>query len=139
MSRPHGRARAQVGQRPRVAWPAGGTRAASSASSGTTHGEIDVANDLPRNGPSGTYSQACRSRADQSLTRHDAEDVLGEGVDRDRCAERRSDTDDEAQLGLDVEPGARAEGRRGRRRALRWPQGRTTSVPETTTVPARPW
>jgi hypothetical protein len=24
---------------------------------------------LPRNGPSGTYSQACRSRADQSFTR----------------------------------------------------------------------
>ena len=23
--------------------------------------------------------------------------------------------------------------------ALRWPEGRTTSVPETTTVPARPW
>ena len=28
-------------------------------------------------GPSGTYSQAWMSRADQSLTRHDAEDVLG--------------------------------------------------------------
>ena len=23
--------------------------------------------------------------------------------------------------------------------ALRWPEGRTTSVPETTTVPDRPW
>ena len=46
-----------------------GTRASRSASSGTTHGDTEVANDLPRNGPSGTYSQACRSRALQSLTR----------------------------------------------------------------------
>ncbi len=43
--------------------------AADSASSGTTHGEIEVANDLPRNGPSGWDSQAWRSREDQSLTR----------------------------------------------------------------------
>jgi hypothetical protein len=28
---------------------------------------IEVAKDLPRNGPSGTYSQAWMSRADQSL------------------------------------------------------------------------
>ena len=31
-------------------------------------GEIDVANDLPRNGPSGWYSQAWMSRADQSFS-----------------------------------------------------------------------
>ena len=58
--------------------PAAGSRAApgpapaaahaASASSGTTHGEIEVANDLARNGPSGWYSQAWMSRADQSLT-----------------------------------------------------------------------
>jgi len=35
----------------------GAIRAASSASNGTIQGEIDVANDLPRNGPSGTYSR----------------------------------------------------------------------------------
>ncbi len=40
----------------------------SSASSGTIHGDTDVANDLPRNGPSGRYSNAWRSRALQSLT-----------------------------------------------------------------------
>src|SRR3712207_6893327 len=45
------------------------TSAAPSASSGTTQADTDVANDLPRNGPSGWYSQAWRSRADQSLTR----------------------------------------------------------------------
>ena len=44
-----------------------GTRAALSADSGVTHAAMEEANDLPRNGPSGTYSQACRSRADQSL------------------------------------------------------------------------
>ena len=32
-------------------------------------GEIEVATDFPRNGPSGTYSQAWMSRADQSLSR----------------------------------------------------------------------
>src|SRR5918999_227814 len=42
--------------------------AAASSLSGTTQREIDVANDLPRNGPSGWYSQAWMSRADQSLT-----------------------------------------------------------------------
>ena len=34
------------------------------------HGEMLVQKLLPRNGPSGWYSQACMSRADQSLTRH---------------------------------------------------------------------
>ncbi len=34
----------------------------------TTQGEIEVAKFLARNGPSGTYSQAWMSRADQSLT-----------------------------------------------------------------------
>ena len=40
----------------------------SSASSGVTQAPIDVANDLPRKGPSGWYSHAWRSRALQSLT-----------------------------------------------------------------------
>src|SRR3954447_4125923 len=47
----------------------GQTHALPSAASGTIHGEIDVAKDLPRNGPSGRYSHAWMSRADQSLTR----------------------------------------------------------------------
>ena len=41
----------------------------SSASIVTTQGEMLVAKLLPRNGPSGWYSHACMSRADQSLTR----------------------------------------------------------------------
>src|SRR5689334_23085886 len=47
-----------------------GTRNGSSASSVTTHGEMDVLKFLERNGPSGCPSQACTSRADQSLSRH---------------------------------------------------------------------
>ena len=49
-------------------WGGAGTRNGSSAASGTTHGETEVANDLPRNGPSGWYSQRWMSRALQSLT-----------------------------------------------------------------------
>src|SRR5699024_11721607 len=49
-------------------WVGVGTRADSNAAMGTTHGEMDVAKLLPRNGPNGTYSHARMSRADQSLT-----------------------------------------------------------------------
>src|SRR5215472_1635101 len=45
-----------------------GIRAPSTADSGTTQGEIDVANDLLRNGPSGTFSNDWMSRALQSLS-----------------------------------------------------------------------
>ena len=38
--------------------PGSGTRAACRAASGTTHADTEVANDLPKCGPSGTYSQA---------------------------------------------------------------------------------
>src|SRR3954447_1014768 len=49
-------------------WPGSSTRAASRAARGVIQGLIEVANDLPRKGPSGTYSQAWMSRADQSLS-----------------------------------------------------------------------
>ena len=104
---------AQVGQHRRVLRRRR-TRAAASASSGTTHGETEVAKDLPRNGPSGWYSQAWMSRADQSLTQHHAEDVVGEVAPSAPAAERRRHADHEPDLGLDVEPP-----RRARRRALR--------------------
>ena len=70
---------------------------------------------------------------------HDAEDVLPEVRDRDRLAEPARDARDEAELELDVETPRGAE--RGARiaGALRCPHGRTTGVPLTTTVPARPW
>ncbi len=47
-----------------------GARNGSSASSVTTHGEIVVAKFFARNGPSGWYSHAWMSRADQSFSRH---------------------------------------------------------------------
>ena len=83
-------------------------------------GETEVANDLPRNGPSGTYSQAWMSRARPVVEADDAEDVVGERVDGDPVAERGAGADHEAQLGLDVEPPARAvrRGVVGRRLAL---------------------
>ena len=45
-----------------------GTRQGASASRGVTQAASVVANDLPRNGPSGWYSHAWMSRADQSLS-----------------------------------------------------------------------
>ena len=42
----------------------------------------------------------------------DAEDVVGEGLDGNGLAEPARDADDEAELELEVEPAARAEGRR---------------------------
>src|SRR5215207_1219515 len=44
------------------------TRLPSRADSGVTQAAIEVANDFPRNGPSGWYSHAWMSRADQSFT-----------------------------------------------------------------------
>ena len=88
-------------------WPGRSTQAAASASSGVTQCEIEVANDLPRNGPSGTYSQAWMSRADQSLSPTTPKTWSANASYGDR-RRRASDggADDEAQLGLDVEPAA---------------------------------
>ena len=48
---------------------AGAHRYGSRASAVTTHGETEVAKFFARNGPSGWYSHACMSRADQSFSR----------------------------------------------------------------------
>ena len=53
MSYAHGSVDAQMRERRRLLQPGPRTRKGSSASSVTIHGEIVVANDLPRNGPSG--------------------------------------------------------------------------------------
>ena len=50
-SRPHGSSSLEVGSTGRVLWRRRARGRARAPSSGTTHGEIDVANDLPRNGP----------------------------------------------------------------------------------------
>ncbi len=116
----------------------GRTHAASSASSGVIHAAMLVANDLPRNGPSGTYSHAWMSRADQSFTKQ-----------MPKTCERKSST---PTLVPSVEPtpttnptsasiSSRVDGPTtidpsGSRCC---PLGRLIGVPLTTTVPARPW
>ena len=68
----------------------------------------------PGTGPSGWYSHAWMSRADQSLTRHRPKSVLSASRDRHRLAERVARPDEAADLHLVVERAARAEDRRRR-------------------------
>ena len=110
---------AQVVEHLRASWPGRSVQAASSAASGVTHALIEVANDLPRNGPSGTYSQAWMSRADQSLRPTTPKMWSAKSAVATALAQRRRDADHEAELGLDVEP--RATGRRSARVARRAP------------------
>ena len=58
----------EVGERLRVLAGQVDPRGVERVQRASPSGEIEVANDLPRNGPSGTYSQAWMSRADQSLS-----------------------------------------------------------------------
>ena len=111
--------------------------AAANASNGVIHAPIEVANDLPKKGPSGWDSHAWMSRADQSLTSAtpktcsatfdvDTREATGPPQTNPTSASTSSRV-----LGPKV--GAGSAG------ALRCPHGRTTVVPDTTTVPARPW
>ena len=59
---------AEMRQRLGLLRRAAATQRSSSSANGITQAEIEVAKLLPRNGPSGTYSQAWMSRALQSLT-----------------------------------------------------------------------
>ena len=100
-------------------------------------GEIVVREGLAEERPERlTYSQAWMSRADQSLTRHDAEDVLreprtGTGLPSVDC--RRPTTKPSSASKSSLR--RRAEHGAGAPAGLRWPHGRRTGVPETTTVP----
>ncbi len=93
-----------------------------------------VANDLPRNGPSGWYSQAWMSRADQSLTSTTPKTCPGAsatltgrpGADPRPTTKPSSSSTSSRSLGP-TRPGPSG------------PCGRRTGVPDTTTVPARPW
>ena len=102
--------------------PAGRANAAvwngASASAVTTHGETVVAKFLPRNGPSGWYSQAWMSRADQSLSRQkpkicSAALPTGNGLAK---LARRADVHAELELEIEIARGPVA--RRGLVRAL---------------------
>ena len=104
----------RCGGSPAAAGPAPGhaIRNGSSASSGTIQGEIEVANDLPRNGPSGWYSQRWIARALQSLTSTNPKMWSARVGCGDRRAERRAVAGDEAELELDVKARLGAERRR---------------------------
>ena len=92
---------------------------------------------MPRNGPSGTYSKDWMSRADQSLRRTTPKTWSAKARPCGGLAELRPDAYDEADLGLQIElsQGPNSTAPEATRRK---PLGRLTSVPETTTVPARP-
>ena len=134
----------EVGQRA-AGSPAGrgtpGTRKGASASSVTTQGLTDVAKLLARKGPRGWYSHFWMSRADQSLTRHEAEEMaLGLARAGPACPSGLPGPTNAPDLQLVVERAGRAEGRRPppaglglARRPLR------RRVPLTTRDEARPW
>ncbi|SCD30797.1 hypothetical protein GA0115236_10063 [Streptomyces sp. IgraMP-1] len=98
-----------------------------------------MAKDLPRNGPSGTYSHAWMSRADQSLSRQSPKTwsrYASSGTARPRSEPTPTTKPTSASMSSLTEGPKTGAGSAG---AFRWPLGRTTSVPETTTVPERPW
>src|SRR5207248_5328470 len=104
----------------------GATRACSSASSGTIHGETEVANDFPRNGPSGWYSQAWMSRADQSLTRHTPNTCCSKS-EVDTCVPKVDGVPTTKPTSASMS--SRCDGPNDGSaafRGLRWPDGRTT-------------
>ena len=97
-----------------------------------------MANDLPRNGPSGSYSQRWMSRALQSLT-----------STKPKMRSRASAIGTAVPSGLPgpvKNPSSSSTSSRcvGPKRGVpplwgSWPLGRLTGVPDTTTEPARPW
>ena len=104
-----------------------------------THADTEVANDLPRKGPSGTYSQAWMSRADQSLRRNRPKTWSSKEPRPTGCPSSDgvpTTKPTSASMSSFTDGPKTGAGSAG---ALRWPRGRTTSVPETTTVPDRPW
>ena len=111
------------------------TRCASSNASGVTQAEIDVRNDLPRNGPSGTYSHDWMSRALQSFTSTtpntcsaNSSVVTGPRAGTPTTKPSSSST---SSFRVGSYTGSASP-------SLSSPHGRTTSVPLTATVPARP-
>jgi hypothetical protein len=118
---------------------AGAVRNGSSAAIGTTHGEIDVANDLPRNGPSGVDSHACTSRALQSLsstTPNTCSSARPTGTGSPmRLGAPTTKPSSSSTSSFALGPNRGAASRAGRL----CPCGRRTGVPPTTTVAERPW
>ncbi|GHG38276.1 hypothetical protein GCM10018980_10840 [Streptomyces capoamus] len=103
------------------------------------HADTEVAKDLPRNGPSGTYSQAWMSRADQSFSRHSPKTCSRKSPSATgRPIREGTPTTKPTSASMSSRTDGPKTGS-GSPGPLRCPEGRTTSVPETTTVPERPW
>src|SRR4051794_10912401 len=119
--------------------PGSGALAVSSAGSGVTQAATLVANDLPRNGPSGTYSHAWMSLADQSFNpttpkTWSANAEVGTG--RPNLLGAPTTNPSSASMSRRREGPKVGASRSG---AFRCPAGRRTEVPDATTVPERPW
>ncbi|MCY1444698.1 hypothetical protein D9M71_611820 [compost metagenome] len=105
----------------------------------TTQGEMVVAKLFDRNGPSGWYSQAWISRADQSLSRQkpatwNAASLIG--IERPCSLPlpiQMPSSSSRSIFALGPKVGMLCPGGRV------WPWGRITSVPDGTMVEARPW
>ena len=96
------------------------------------HGEIEVAKDLPRKGPSGTYSQAWMSLALQSLT-----SVTPNTWSSNRPARSPRAVGVPTTNPTSASMSSLAEGPKSP--APRCPDGLMIGVPDATTVPALPW
>ena len=104
---------------------------------------MDVANDFPRNGPSGCDSHAWMSRALQSFTSTtpNTQAPNSAGVTRSPGEEGTPTTKPTSASMSRRSDGPKTGAASGAASgaARRCPHGRTTGVPDTTTVPARPW
>src|ERR1700689_1956177 len=116
----------------------GGTLAARRLCSGTIQGLIDVANALPRNGPSGTDSRVWMSLALQS-SRMTAPNTWSSNASTgtqlligDGTPTMKPSSTSTSSLRVGRYIGGPDVG-------LMRPDGRITGVPDTTIVPARPW
>src|ERR1700733_1220469 len=137
MSRPQLADSARYGSNS-VSSDGGRTLACSRAASGSTHGEIVVPNDLPRNGPRGTDSHAWMSLADQSLTRHTPNtcsvkrSTVTGSPSTDSAPTTKPSSASKSSLSDGPKAGPLVPA------GLRGPYGGRTGVPDMITVPARP-
>ena len=110
MSSPHGSLQSEVGQHCRLldgrGHPGGLQREQGNHPRGDRRGER-----LAEVGPERHVLPGLDVACGPVVEEHHTEDVLLGPVDRDRFAHRVARADDEAELGLDVEPGRRAEHR----------------------------
>ena len=110
---------------------AGAMRASRRAVRGVIQPATEVANDLPRNGPSGAISKAWMSRADQSLSRQTPKTCRSASAGSMRVpGTPTTNATSASKSSRRVGPTSSGPST---------PTGRTTGVPVICTVPDRPW